>query len=533
MSLWLGTSLIFAPVALGGSKKAKTASKAQVVQKKNDKAEAERRFHLLTEEYRTNKITASVFWKKLNTFGAEHYDQLSLASKTNYNQIRANILGQDGYPLLASFYAADAIKIAANPLDDALTPSWKILESVSKDRPIQYILENLAGSVRLASENPPAFGNDFNYILGNSYAGMDKKRAISYYRRLRVSDRYFMAAQYQLGLLEMEEGNIEEAKTALGAILLKNTLDYAPVKANDKLEMWNYANMALARLYYENKDFLKSVSHYRKVTRESPLFYDALFEQSWALFMSGNPLHALGSLYGVSSPFFADKFNPEAKLLESMIYYWLCRYEDSRNALVEFSSLHADAIASLRDYLDRKRLSPEAAYQLFENLVSGVSADSLGMPKNILSTAARSDAMLLLRDQLATLLGEKQRLANHGVMGSLEDADIPRARIDQTYANLRRKLGEQYIVELQTIKTNFDTMYEQSQFLNLELLMSRKEQLMGGELHSATKVSFVSGKHNIDGWSRSSLSWVDEKGEFWWDEIGYQIIDIQPQCNIR
>ncbi|MFY7929899.1 MAG: hypothetical protein ACOVS5_13595, partial [Oligoflexus sp.] len=53
--------------------------------------------------------------------------------------------------------------------------------------------------------------------------------------------------------------------------------------------------------------------------------------------MAGSLKHALGTLYAVNSPYFKDRFNPETKVLESMIYYWMCRYEEARDALADFS----------------------------------------------------------------------------------------------------------------------------------------------------------------------------------------------------
>ena len=72
---------------------------------------------------------------------------------------------------------------------------------------------------------------------------------------------------------------------------------------------------------------------YRMVNRDGTNFYDSLFEQSWAFFMGGYPMHALGALYAAESPFYTEVFNPEAPMLRSMVHYWLCRYDDSRNAL--------------------------------------------------------------------------------------------------------------------------------------------------------------------------------------------------------
>jgi hypothetical protein len=507
------------------------ASQQQAVKKAPD---ANEKLQKISSDFKAGKIKHYQYWQKLEELKEAGLQNMTPANRNALNLIQANLLQQAGYPVLAAYYATATLKSASDPFDPALDGAWKTLAISSRISPIQYILEDLAGSIKDDSRAPTVMGSDWNYVKGNAAAASDRKKAIKYYEAVSSNDRHFLAAQYQLGMLQVEEGNKDEAVKAFNTVVIKSSLGGSgSLSATDRLEMWNYANMALGRYYYETKDFMKSVIHFRKVTKDSPLFYDSLFEQSWALFMSGNPMHALGSLHGAASPFFENKFNPEVKLLESMIYYWLCRYEDSRTALVEFAEDHAKQIDNLRDFLSRQRLNPDSAYRLFEDLVSGVSDDSLSVPRKVLQTAAERDSMLLVRDQLATVIGEDERLRYKGIFGSKQTLDSQTRILAATKNMLKRTLGEQFIVELKSIKNDFEDMNEQSQFLNLELLMSQKEHLMGGELHSSTKVTQVREQTNIAGWTKNKQSWADEKGEFWWDEIGYQIIAVKPQCNIQ
>ena len=176
--------------------------------------------------------------------------------------------------------------------------------------------------------------------------------------------------------------------------------------------------MALGRIYYEQERFLDSIKVYRAVDRDGANFYDALFEQSWSFFMGGYPMHALGALYAVESPFYDKVFNPEAPLVRALINYWLCRYQDSRSALADFSGNYADTVEKLEEFLEQKHLDSETAYQLFENMLSGVSGESLEIPLSVLKTAAEKDSMMLVRDQYASILEEKRRLETKGVFGS-------------------------------------------------------------------------------------------------------------------
>ena len=127
---------------------------------------------------------------------------------------------------------------------------------------------------------------------------------------------------------------------------------------------------------------------------------------------------------------------------------------------------------------------------------------------------------------------ELERLDHNGVYGNSNHISQPHRIIDTIGSRLRKDLGRQFVDELQQVKNNYDDLYSQSQFLYLELLMSEKEQLLGRELHSSTKVNFVSQNKDIRGWGKATQSWAQGKGEFWWDEIGFHIIDVDPKCNM-
>ena len=487
-------------------------------------------FKRLYKLYRKGAMKPHMLWRKLSKLS--RYQSLTRKNRLVLKQMQADLLLDAKLPVAASMYAADALKISKNPHAEAMNSSWHILNKVSKVRPIQYLLEDLALALKMDGRNPYKFGNDWNYIIGNALSekGYDEKASL-FYKRVNQSSRYFMPSRYQVAMIDFEKERFSGAAASLKSILMSSTRKTSPLSEKDQEEMWDYANMALGRLLYQQKKFLSAARYFRRVNKNSALYYDALFEQSWALFMSGNPKHSLGSLYGSGSPFFEEIYNPEAKVLESIVYFWMCRYDDSRNSLADFAERYSESVENLSAFVDRNSFSYDSAYRLFENLVTGVSSQSLGIPRDVLNSAASRDTMLLLRDQLATIMTEYDRLKKFGVLGSKFEIAVPLSRIESTKKNLRKKLGQQFIAELKAERDHYDRLYSQSQFLYLELLMSEKEQLLGRELHASSKVSDVSNYDDIRGWGRNTQSWKGEKkGEFWWDEIGYHIVNVEPRC---
>ncbi len=499
---------------------------------KNERNDVGNDLQRIRRTYRLGDGKEAAAWSELSDLSEK---SLLPAQKQQVLQTQAMMLVDAGYPITGAMYAAEVLKSAQQPWDDTYNTSWAIVYEVAKKRDIDNFAENLTRSVDLKGRTPPRFGNSWYYFAGNALeAKRASEAAIDAYRKLNMSDRYFLPAKYQQAMIYVEKGEIKKAETALKAILFPETQAISSLDKQSLKELSNLAYLALGRLQYQEKRFKESITNYRQVTRDSPYYYDALFEQSWAMFMGGYPNHALGSLHGVESPFFEQVFNPEAALLRAISYYWLCRYEDGRIALADFSDRHGDGVEALSVFLERQRLTSDTAYQLFENLISGVSSDSLRIPSDILNSAAESYSMMLLRGQYATVVSEANRLDAKGVFGTKKGLKRARSTIETLEQEIRRDIGDAFLAELRSMKSQYEQLYAQAEFLYLELLMSEKEQLLGRELHASTKISRVDMRQKISGWGKKTQSWnQSDKNEYWWDEVGFYIYSVEPMCTER
>ncbi len=489
---------------------------------------------IVKRDLRQGKITQRSVWNRLEAL--ERRTQKAMpAGYWDLQQAQAGILNEAKLPISTAVMATAAIRSMDEPLNEKVKASWEMLARISEKTSIYDLLVSLAADLDLKDKTPPGFGNNWYYYRGEAFAAKNQNdAAIKAFSQVKLGDRLFLAAKYARAMLWVEADKLAEAEADLRIIVNPTTRDATVQLTSTKLERYlDYAYLGLGRIQYEQKDYMTSLRSFRMVSRDGPLFYDALFEQSWALFLAGYPNHALGAMHGAQSPYFADRFNPEIPILRSFVYYWMCRYDDSRNALAAFIENHSDEVAKLGEFLDRLSLTPQKSYELFENLLSGVSEDSLGISRTLLSSAANTDTMILARDMYAETLGELDRLKKRGVLGSKRVGFLEQ-RLNKRLEMLRANLGQTYIADLQAMREHFIELRRQADFLYLELLMSEKEQLVGKELHADTKIQKVDMKRNIKGWARGTQSWAgSRKNEYWWDEVGYYVFRIRPECNVE
>lgn len=527
---WIVVTIFFSlfdwNLALSRSKKKKN-------KKKHQSSLIERSIRIYKGRYRNGDITVSEFWQKLNDLEVKNATKLKKKDRNSIDQLKTALLYTDKYHLLSIFHAARILKNVKNPFDKKLYNLWKILYSVSDEVSAQYLVEDLAIKLKSFKNLPPFFKNDWYYILGNAYLERSKpNKSLANFRKISLKSKYFLPSQFQIAIINLQKNKTKKAEIALNTIISQGEKNRSSLTSEQKLIL-DYSYSALARLHYASQNFLTSVRYYRKIPKNSPLYYDSLFEQSWSLFLSGNTNHSLGTLYGVGSTFFKDEFNPEAEILEAIIYFWLCRYTESRYALFRFMKNYEKAVSGLDSFLKSKRINNERAFQLFEDLISGVSSDSLGIQRNVLLTAANKDTMLIARSQYVAVMEERQRLRSSGIFGNRSGIGDELRQLDAIEKILRERLGETYKNELIDLNDQFKELHGQAQFLQLELLMSEKDHILGKELHAESKVYSKNFQDNLKSWGENSQSWEDKKGEFWWDEIGYHIVKAKSECLVN
>ena len=389
----------------------------------------------------------------------------------------------------------------------------------------------LAQNIGLRDDLPPGWDNDWNYIVALSWAKKGRLlEAVREFKKLSPDDRNYFPASYRKAMLLNQYSKNDLAIRELKKFLYPGFLDRAPLKKSEKENLKNLSALALGRIYYEKSEFLKSIYYYRTVEKDSLQYYDALFEQSWALFMNGNPNHALGALYSLSTPFFSDRYNPESSILKAIIYFWICHYDKSKNALADFLEKHQSTIKLIERFANNKSLTPEIAFKVFKARINGQKVSEI--PSDVLGYVVDQPTLFAPRDQLAAVLEEKQNLDKNGIFG-IKKAKTLSKNLGVWINSLEKEIGSLVIAELKELSVRFADHMKQAKFLYIELLMSEAKQKLGKNLHdSEIKASEDQTYKRLIGWNNNqNMSWAtSDKDEVWWDEIGYHIAHVESQC---
>lgn len=189
-------------------------------------------------------------------------------------------------------------------------------------------------------------------------------------------------AHYQQGLVDLKVGNERWASThfsklaedtpessrAKFALLVTRLKDAREKKLPEMIKEFeqlakdpklnqatrNEAQLAVARLKYELKDFQGALAAYRSVVLPEldPGRGTLYLEEAWTRYHLGQLHQSMGLLVTLDAPRFKDEFQPDKYLLRALIYRDLCHYLPAKRAAKELTRRFADSLAAVRERED-------------------------------------------------------------------------------------------------------------------------------------------------------------------------------------
>jgi len=385
---------------------------------------------------------------------------------------------------------------------------------------------------------PADLKDELNFVVGQYFYG-ESQLTEALARFEQVSDKnadFFVRAKYLEGVILVAQSGlgadateIDGPKLGQAAEAFKTVLrvqrDDGGSDVVDKVA--GQAILALGRLFYSTRQYDVAVRYYDQVSEESSVWLDALYEVSWVQYQLKNYPRALGNLHTLNSPYFADQYFPESRVLQSLILFYNCRYDEADVIVKEF----------VRDYfplMDRlgKEINqfadPNAFYQWLAQLSRSEDAEYSTRFKRIFNAALMDKKLRRKFDTVAKLNAELARLdklagpqgATDGLLGDLKEeisayrflvvgeaGGLAQSRLVRLLGDLRRHLAEAIKIRQETRKARRGDSPESV----------LQEQAAAA---AAKQVIEVDSEH---------IEWPFT-GEYWKDELGSYLYDVDSLC---
>jgi tetratricopeptide (TPR) repeat protein len=414
----------------------------------------------------------------------------------------------------------------------------KFLEFMDRKQIVnEHLLSRAAETLargRVASEESV----EFPYYLGWSlYRAGKYSDALSIFSKVPLTSPHYRRAKFleatSLVMLERIADARETYQVVVSLVPTQSEEDFRiPDRSIQRLR--DLASLNVARLLYEQKQFAESLAYYRSLDQNSFFFYESLAEQGWLFFMVGFPGRALGSAYSATSPFFADRFNPDVYFLFATLYFWLCHYDYAKEGVARFISHTKSEGDRLRVFLSG--LEKLSSAQRVDRLLSALEAVEKGLNPKSIGLGPKTLAFLGyqegLRDTYEGYNALKQRRIQ---VQQLPLGREMKERVLTGFEEFESELAGQVALHAQDallgLKDDYENALNQSRLLWLEILTAQKDKLMGKE-RSVDGNQFVGDESTfVDAVTRGkNTTWLQDKQEFWFDELNSFVFEVPSQC---
>jgi tetratricopeptide (TPR) repeat protein len=380
--------------------------------------------------------------------------------------------------------------------------------------------------------------NEFPYYMGWSYFREAKYGdALGILERVPLGSPHYRRAKFLEATSQVLQGRIADARENFQIVVsLEPTQaedDYGiPRRSIQRIRDLSVIN--IARILYEQSQFKESLAYYRSADQDSYFFYEAISEQGWSFFMAGYPARALGAAYAATSPFFSDRFNPDVYFLISTLYFWMCHYDYSKQALTAFIAHSRAEGDSLRQSIASIQKLPAARKRerligILDALDKGLSAKNFGIGERTMSFLASQEGLMDSYQGYLALRARRLRVQE------LNLEKVMHGRVQTAIEEFEEELASQVALQAEDaligLREDYENALSQSRLLWLELLTAQKDKILGQERTVQGNQFVGDEKSFLDALGRSNeKSWFQDKNEFWYDELNSYVFNIQSQC---
>jgi hypothetical protein len=345
------------------------------------------------------------------------------------------------------------------------------------------------------------------------------------FKRVPSSSPYFLGAQFHLGVIANIAGNRSRAIPYFERVLSGQKSFRATQ------EMREMAIMNIARVHYENKDYRRSIEYYAQIPRDSDNWLEIIWEASWAFFLMQKHNNTLGNIHTIHSPFFSNRFYPESYILQAITFLRLCRYTQTKESLRRFRDRYKAVFDDVRAMLTKYKGDYKGFFKLVYDYRVG-SLDKYDNARAILDNLSRTDNYKEAGDTIRFADAEVARLQRYssywkssGLESELLTFMSQKKSAAQDDAGRRiYKKGAGFYSYLKELSDQ--TGLIQAEMLEGKLVALRSKINVG---NADKKVSFIGGMQELN--VSQDLEYWPFEGEYWEDELGGYVYNIDSKCN--
>ncbi|MEQ1665513.1 MAG: tetratricopeptide repeat protein, partial [Bdellovibrionales bacterium] len=376
---------------------------------------------------------------------------------------------------------------------------------------------------RVKVESFPAVHRDMLYyrIAEFQLRNSQMQESIESFNHIQETSPLFDKALYMKGLAYAQLGDAKKSIENYDQLLSRN--QSAAVTDTTRVA----ALMGKARALYQNKEWSESIQAYRDVPRDTPYWHDTIFESSWAMLRSGKFRSVISNFQSLHSPYYEENYLPESLLLRSIVYLYICQYDEMDKVLLLFNRIYRAVFKDISSYLN----SSKSPNQYFTDAIVAIKAAEkenfdpaktrFAAPYMVTHKISKEGDFQRSLQYVMKLLSERKKvLALPVAWRSTGMGKYSLQTLDRRIDKARNKAGRQIRTHMIEIRSELVDLFEQEGLIRYEMLNGRKEILKKKVAGKEVKKTRIGEERSQDYYIQNGYEYWPFRGEYWLDEIG-------------
>jgi TolA-binding protein len=427
---------------------------------------------------------------------------------------------------VAAFQFISVVKNGNNQyLKQALEKLSLAADSLGDDTLLNYAISRVN-----VDEFPRAQRDMLSFRIGEFQMRNNQyQAAASSFSRVQRSSNLFPKAKYMEGLAYAE---MKEARRAVGSF---NDLISARESAGVTDPARVAALMGKARSLYQMEQWDGAIEAYREVPRDTEFWHDTLFESSWAMLQSGRFRSALSNFHSLHSTYYEDTYLPESLLLRSIVYLYICKYDEMEKVLNLYNKIYKPVYKGIEDTLQSNKDPVQYFNQVvkvildYKKLGDDINRSKYSIPFLVVRRVLQEGDFQTSYNYIKKLLDEKRVIQTmppqwkNSALGK-----YAKKVVDTRLVKARQRAGRQIKFHLENLKEELVELFEQEGFIRYEMINGKKESLKKKIAGKDLPNQQVDEDNSRDYYVQNGYEYWPFRGEYWLDELGnYHYVGTQ------
>jgi len=343
------------------------------------------------------------------------------------------------------------------------------------------------------------------------------QEAAELYSKVAPQSRYYYSALYNKGLSQDEANQTDHALQSFQTLLTARR--GAKVTDTNRVA----AMMAIARTYYQRQEWDKAIEWYSKIPRDHVMWHDSMFEKSWAMLRSARFRSSLSNFQTLHSAFYDDAYIPETLLLRSIVYLYICKYDEMEKVINLFETQYGPIAQKINSFL-ASRASAETYFQEIQkiNILKNdpEAKKKLLLPYNVLKFISEEGNVRRSYAYIKKLNDERKAVdENPAIKGSALGSYATKI-INNRMKSTKESIGDLAKAHLLNMKSELRDLNEQASFIRYEMINGKKEALKKKLAGKDIAEEQVDENQDRSFYIQNGYEYYPFQGEYWLDEIG-------------